>query len=126
MSKLNRINSSNWKDFFNLNLVYVMFSKNDCEQCEQLESEINSSENLHSLEMCKVVLSDPGLAELKMEHRWISNIDILPFNTIFSNGKMLESWSGSSIEKIQFKVEETHRLKRISIQYLVVVMLCRQ
>ena len=83
-----------------------MFSKNDCEQCEQLESEINSSENLHSLEMCKVVLSDLGLAELKMEHRWISNIDNLPFNTIFSNGKMLESWSGKSIERLNSKMKK--------------------
>jgi len=45
VSKLNRINSSNWKDFFNLNLVYVMFSKKDCEQCEQLEAGINIIEN---------------------------------------------------------------------------------
>ncbi len=83
-----------------------MFSKNDCEQCEHLESEINSSKNLHSLEMCKVVLSDSGLAELKMEHNWISNIDILPFNGIFSNGKMIESWSGSSIEKFNSKLKK--------------------
>lgn len=83
-----------------------MFSKNGCEQCEQLESEINSSKNLHSLEMCKVVLSDSGLAELKMEHNWISNIDILPFNAIFSDGKMIESWSGSSIEKFNSKLKK--------------------
>ncbi|MBS84520.1 MAG: hypothetical protein CMA90_05240 [Euryarchaeota archaeon] len=83
-----------------------MFSKNDCEQCEHLESEINSSKNLHSLEMCKVVLSDSGLADLKMEHNWISNIDILPFNAIFSNGKMIESWSGSSIEKFNSKLKK--------------------
>ena len=83
-----------------------MFSKNDCEQCEHLESEINSSKNLHSLEMCKVVLSDSGLAELKMEHNWISSIDILPFNGIFSNGKMIESWSGSSIEKFNSKLKK--------------------
>ena len=83
-----------------------MFSKKECEQCEQLELEINSSENLHSIEMCKVVLSDSGLADLKIEHNWISNIDVLPFNTIFSNGKMLESWSGSSIEKFNSKMKK--------------------
>ena len=83
-----------------------MFSKNDCEQCEHLESEIISSKNLHSLEMCKVVLSDSGLADLKMEHNWISNIDILPFNGIFSNGKMIESWSGSSIEKFNSNLKK--------------------
>ena len=82
-----------------------MFSKKECEQCEQLELEINSSENLHSIEMCKVVLSDSGFADLKIEHNWISNIDVLPFNTIFSNGKMLESWSGSSIEKFNSKMK---------------------
>ena len=106
MSKLNRINSSNWKDFFNLNLVYVMFSKKGCEQCEQLEAEINLIENSYSIRMCKVVLSDSGLAELKMEHSWISNIDILPFNTIFSNRKMLDSWSGSSIERFNLKLKK--------------------
>ena len=70
-----------------------------------IETDINLSENETAIEMCKVVLSDPGLAELKMEHTWISNIDILPFNTIFSDGKMLESWSGSSIEKFNSKLE---------------------
>ena len=83
-----------------------MFSKKGCEQCEQLELEINSSENLHSIEMCKAVLSDSGLADLKMEHTWIANIDLLPFNTIFSNGKMLDSWSGSSIEKFNSKMKK--------------------
>ena len=82
-----------------------MFSIKECEQCEQLELEIISSENVHSIEMCKVVLSDSGLADLKIEHNWISNIDVLPFNTIFSNGKMLESWSGRSIEKFNSKMK---------------------
>ncbi len=106
MSKLNRINSSNWKDFFNSKMTYIMFSKKDCEQCQQLELGINLSENTTPVEMCKVVLSDPGLAELKIEHSWISNIDILPFNTIFSNGKMLDSWSGSSIERFNSKLKK--------------------
>ena len=83
-----------------------MFSKKGCEQCQQLESDINLSENATAIEMCKVVLSDPGLAELKIEHSWISNIDILPFNTIFSNGKMLDSWSGSDIEKFDSKLKK--------------------
>jgi len=83
-----------------------MFSKKDCEQCEQLESEINRSENSYSIGKCKVVLSDSGLADLKMEHNWISNIDVLPFNVIFSEGKMLDSWSGSSIERFNLKLKK--------------------
>ena len=83
-----------------------MFSKKGCEQCEQLEAEINLIENSYSIRMCKFVLSDSGLAELKIEHSWISNIDILPFNTIFSNGKMLDSWSGSSIERFNLKLKK--------------------
>ena len=83
-----------------------MFTKKGCEQCHQLETDINLSENETTIEMCKVVLSDSGLADLKMEHTWISNIDVLPFNTIFSSGKMLESWSGSSIEKFNSKMKK--------------------
>ena len=82
-----------------------MFTKKGCEQCHQLENDINLSENLHSIEMCKVVLSDSGFADLKIEHNWISSIDVLPFNTIFSDGKMLESWSGSSIDKFNSKMK---------------------
>ena len=106
MSILIRVNSSNWQDFFNLNLVYIMFSKNGCGQCLELESEINLNQNSYSIEMCKVVLSDSGLADLKIEHDWISNIDILPFNTIFSDGKMLDSWSGNSIERLNLKLKK--------------------
>jgi len=83
-----------------------MFSKKDCEQCEQLESEINRSEDSYPIEKCKVVLSDSGFADLKMEHNWISNIDVLPFNVIFSEGKMLDSWSGSSIERFNLKLKK--------------------
>ncbi len=66
----------------------------------------SSSENRHSLEMCKVILSDPGLAELKMEQKCISNIDILPFNVIFSDGKMLEYWSGNNFERLNSNLEK--------------------
>lgn len=83
-----------------------MFSKKGCGQCLELESEINLNENSYSIAMCKVVLSDSGLADLKMEHDWISNIDILPFNTIFSEGKMLESWSGKSIERLNSRLKK--------------------
>ena len=83
-----------------------MFTKKGCEQCNQLETDISLREHETAVEMCKVVLSDSGLAEFKMEHSWISNIDILPYNTIFSDGKMLESWSGSSIEKFNSKMKK--------------------
>ena len=73
-------------------------------QCEDLESEINSSNYFEEITMCKVVLDDAGLAQMKMEQNWISNIDILPFNTIFSKGKMLESWSGKGIERMKSKM----------------------
>ena len=96
VSRLQRANSSNWKDFFNSSLVYIMFTKSDCRECEELELAINANEKINLETMVKVVLDDPGLAQLKIDQSWISNIDILPFNAIFCNGKMLESWSGGN------------------------------
>ena len=81
-----------------------MFSKKGCEQCEQLEAGINLIENSYSIRMCKVVLSDSGLAELKMEHSWISNIDILPFCVVFKEGQMTDSWASSDFAKIILRV----------------------
>ena len=96
MAILHVINSSNWKDFFNENLTYVMFSKSGCEQCEILNP-VWKIKIDREIVMSKLVLDTPGFAELKRKYRWISNIDVLPYNAIVSNGRLIESWSGADL-----------------------------
>ena len=97
MAILHEINSSNWKDFFNENLTYVMFSKSGCKQCEILESSLEKVNINREIVMSKLVLDTPGFAELKRKYRWISNIDVLPYNAIVSKGRLIESWSGADL-----------------------------
>ena len=58
--------------------------------------------------MSKLVLDTPGFAELKRKYRWISNIDVLPYNAIVSKGRLIESWSGAdlsiAITKLNFSI----------------------
>ena len=83
-----------------------MFTKSDCEQCKTLEKHIAAASIEKQITLAKLTLDKPGFTELKQKHPWISRIDTLPFNTIFSGGKLLDSWSGSSFETLQNKLGE--------------------
>ena len=96
--------SSNWRDFFNKNSCYVMFSKSDCEQCKILETSLEKVNLNREILMTKLVLDTPGFAELKQKYSWISNIDVLPYNAIFSKGRLIESWSGANLDTLQTKI----------------------
>ena len=98
------LNSSNWNDFFNKNYCYVMFTKSDCDQCKILEKRISSASFEKQINLAKLTLDKPGFADLKQTYTWISRIDTLPFNTIFSEGNLIDSWSGSSFETLQNKL----------------------
>ena len=100
------LNGSNWQDFFNKKITYVMFSKSDCEQCKILETHIASTYLEKPFPLAKLTLDRPGFAGLKQKFPWISRIDTLPFNTIFSGGKLVDSWSGSSFEVLKNKLIE--------------------
>ena len=106
MADLFLLDGSNWMEFFNKNYCFVMFTKSDCEQCKILEKHIATTNFETPIPLAKLMLDRPGFAELKQSQPWISRIDTLPFNTIFSAGKMVESWSGSSFETLQNKLGE--------------------
>ena len=106
MADLFLLDGSNWMKFFNKNYCFVMFTKSDCEQCKILEKLIITSNFESPIPMTKLMLDRHGFAELKQSHSWISRIDTLPFNTIFSEGKLIDSWSGSSFETLQYKLGE--------------------
>ena len=107
MADLFLIDGSNWLEFFNKKYCFVMFTKSDCEQCKTLEKHIATTNFEAPITLTKLILDRPGFAELKQTYPWISRIDTLPFNTIFSGGKLVDSWSGSSFETLQNKLGET-------------------
>ena len=100
MVELILLNGSNWQEFFNKKITYVMFSKSDCNQCEILEKRLYNLIPIQEIAFCKLNLDTPGFAKLKQDYPWISRIDTLPFNTIFSEGRLIDSWSGSDLENI--------------------------
>lgn len=106
MAEIVELNGSNWINFFNKNYCYVMFTKSDCQQCEILEKHIIAASVERQITLAKLTLDKPGFAELKQKHPWISRIDTLPFNAIFSKGKLIDSWSGSNIDVLQNKLNE--------------------
>jgi len=81
-----------------------MFSKSDCEQCKILETRLEKVNLSREILMTKIVLDAPGFAELKQKYSWISNIDVLPYNAIFSKGRLIESWSGANLDTLQTKI----------------------
>lgn len=106
MASLFLLDGSNWKEILNKKYCYVMFTKSGCEQCKILEKHIAAASFEKQITLAKLTLDKPGFAELKQNYPWISRIDNLPFNTIFSEGKLVDSWSGSNFETLQNKLVE--------------------
>ena len=106
MAEIVELNGSNWIEFLNKNYCYVMFTKSDCQQCKILEKHITAASFEKQITLAKLTLDKPGFADLKQTFPWISRIDTLPFNTIFSEGKLVDSWSGSNFETLQNKLGE--------------------
>lgn len=100
------LNGSNWQEFFNKKITYVMFSKSDCSQCENLEKGLRKLKSTQGINFCKLNLDTPGFADLKQTYPWISRIDALPFNTIFCDGLLVDSWSGYNLETIESKLRQ--------------------
>ena len=98
------LNQSNWEEFLSSPVSLLILSKTDCQLCDKWFSELESYELPDSIRLGKMLLDSPGLGRFKMENNWVANIDILPFNAIFVEGKVKIQWAGGGIDRLQTRL----------------------
>ena len=99
------LTGNNWKEFFKAPLVVLILGRKDCKACEKWNEKLATYEIPNGLRIGKILLDSPGFGRFKIEHEWVSNVDMLPFNVIFLDGEMKTSWAGSSLKKLQKKLD---------------------
>ena len=95
------LNQSNWEEFLASPLSVLVLSKTDCQSCSEWFSELENYDIPENIRLGKLLLDAPGIGRFKIAQPWISQVDILPFNAIFTNGERKTQWAGGGIERLQ-------------------------
>lgn len=98
------LNQSNWEEFLSSHISVLILSKTDCQSCDAWFLELDDYVLPSNVRLGKLLLDSPGLGRFKIEHNWVANIDILPFNAIYVDGDVKMQWAGGGIERLQTRL----------------------
>lgn len=104
MSRLEKIEAGNWREFVDSPLSVMMLGKSDCDACAawttELEAFLDRDEEWNDVRFGKILLDKPGLIDFKRANPWIADLDHLPFNQVWRAGERSKSWAGGGIERL--------------------------
>ena len=108
MTEFELLDQESWEEFLNAPIAVLMLSKSDCLACADWTEELNTwfgSDTVpENVRFGKLLLDTPGTGRFKMENDWVANIDILPFNAIYVDGKVKMQWAGGGIDRLQTRL----------------------
>ena len=91
----------NWESFLHTGKVLLILSNSRCTTCEEWKLELSQWESTQDIRIAEIKLDQPRFGRFKSMHQWIADITILPFNTIFIEGEVIEQWSGNSLTHLE-------------------------
>ena len=100
------LNQSNWEEFLSSPVSLLILSKKNCQLCDVWFSQLETYDFSKELRVAKLLLDSPGLGRFKLANDWVANIDILPFNAIYVDGKVAMQWAGGGIERLQTRLNQ--------------------
>lgn len=104
MGQIEDLRPNTWKNFLDAPTALLVLGKGDCEPCTAWNSILNNQLNqitlLHGVCVGKILLDAPGFGQFKLDHTWVSNVDVLPFNALFINGERVAEWAGGSMDRL--------------------------
>lgn len=112
MSRLEKINRENWREFLASPTAVLMLGKSDCEACgkwtEELTTFLEEDTEWSSVRFGKLELDRGGMAEFKKENgSWLQELDDLPYTVIYSSGERVKEFFGSGVDRL------VNRLRRV-------------
>ena len=111
MTEIESLDHTTWEEFLQLPVAVLILGKNGCQACTDWTVQLNnwfaSDTAPANVRFGKILLDAPGMSRFKLAQPWVSFVDILPFNAIFSQGERITEWSGGTLTGLQ------NRLKRL-------------
>ena len=53
----------------------------------------------------KMILDKPGLGSFKRESRWLTEVDVLPTNVLYVDGKRTKTFAGGGLERLDNRLQ---------------------
>ena len=104
MSRLEKIDRGNWRDFVAAPLAMLMLGKSDCAACaawsEELDGFLAQDTEFTTVRFGKMLLDEGGLVDFKRVNPWLAEVDVLPFNQIWVNGERSKNFAGSGVDRL--------------------------
>jgi hypothetical protein len=104
MSRLEKVEGGNWREFIAAPVAVLVIGKSDCPACnawsEELEKFLADDADWKNVRFGKVLLDKPGLLEFKRASPWLADVEELPFNQIYTKGERAKAWPGGGVERL--------------------------
>ena len=111
MSRIETLDGKSWEEFVASDCAVLILAKTTCDNCsrwsDELESELEGRDELSNVRFGKLYLDKPGLIGFKKANPWIAQVDVLPYNVIYTKGEQRKTFAGSGFERL------ANRLRRV-------------
>lgn len=95
------LTKDNWQDFLKEPKAVLMLGKTTCEACKEWSADLKEwSDSPEGIRFGKINLDEPGWGRFKLQEKWVSEVDVLPFNAIYIDGENKKSWAGGGLDRL--------------------------
>lgn len=111
MSRIETLDGDSWEGFLAADAAVLILAKTTCENCsrwaEEIESALAAESSFAEVRFGKLYLDQRGLIAFKKANPWIAEVDVLPYNVIYSKGEQKKSFAGGGFDRL------SNRLNRV-------------
>jgi hypothetical protein len=109
MSRLELLDGKSWEEFVGAPAAVLVLGKNGCEACaswtSELEAFLAGDPRWQNVRFGKLLLDTPGLVSFKRANPWVAELDALPFNVIYRDGRRSRDFAGGGVERLVTRLE---------------------
>jgi hypothetical protein len=102
--ELESLDGSSWPEFIASPRAVLVLGKTDCEKCAKWSAELveflASDEEFADVRFGKMMLDQRGLIDFKKANPWLAEVDVLPFNILYTNGEKQKAFAGGGIDRL--------------------------
>lgn len=109
MSRIEVLDANNWEDFLAAEAAVLILAKTTCNNCKEWSTELEAAfaqeDTFPGVRFGKLFLDQRGLIAFKKANPWIAEVDVLPFNVIYSKGERVKTFAGGGMDRLRNRLE---------------------
>jgi hypothetical protein len=103
--RLEMLDRDSWRAFVNAPLSVLMIARSTCPSCsrwtEELRAFLNHDREFADVRFGKLEMDQAGTNAFRRANPWLdTEVDVLPYNVIFSRGEPIKGFPGSGTTRL--------------------------